>query len=81
MGLTHQKKRGHHSNFPLLDNPELIYSKGKIIRKKENSYLRDEIEYDKKNKFSDPLGSYDLSSRDKSRVIYHVIDLKNKKKK
>ena len=81
MGLTHQPKRGHHSNIPLYDNPEIFYLSGKIIRKKEKSYLRDNIEYDKKNNFDDPLDNFVLSDRDRISVVNYVEYLMHKKKK
>lgn len=67
MGLTSSRKSGHHFNVELKDNPEFIKINGISMRKSSTSYLRREIEYDKKNKFGELLYNYQLSDRDKKR--------------
>ena len=74
MGLTSSKYKGRgHKNIELLDNPQS--SKG--FRKKEKSYLRRKIEYDNKQLFGEIDTDYNLSKRDKKKIIEYV----NKHKK
>jgi hypothetical protein len=69
MGLTENKKNGHHRNIPLKQNP----------KKDDNraAYLRKDIRYDKKTRFGQILDSYKLSKEDKQYIIEYV----NKHKK
>lgn len=77
LGLTESKKRGHHNNFPLLENPK----KGE---KEMPAYLREEVRQAPKNRFGEPLKNYSLSEVDKPRVsafIEKLLGMKNKKEK
>lgn len=69
MGLTKDKKRGHHANIELDDNPE----KNNL----EKAYIRKEIRHDNKTNFESILNNYNLSERDKKKII----DFLNKKNK
>ena len=75
MGLTESKKSGHHTNIDLYDNPEFDTKNKK--RKTYKSYIRKELRYDNKENFSEVLNNYNLSYRDKMRIIEY---LKNKKR-
>ena len=77
LGLTESKKRGHHNNFPLIENPK----KGE---KEKPAYLREEVRQAPKNRFGEPLKNYSLSEVDKPRVsafIEKLLGKKNKKQK
>ncbi len=71
MGLTESKKRGHHSNIDLDENPQ----------KNNNSkaYIRKELRYDEKVNFSSVLNNYNLSSEDKKKIIAYLKKIKKKK--
>ena len=69
MGLTSSKKSGGHYNIPLKINPQK--------NAKNKSYLRKNIDYDKKNKFGEILNKYNLSEEDKK----YIIDYVNRHKK
>ncbi len=76
MGLTSRKKKGRgHNNYPLLYNPE--FKNG--IRKKEPSYLRRKVEYDRKTNFGDIEKNYILHKEDKANLI-PFIDKQKKKR-
>ena len=69
MGLTENRKNGHHSNIPLEKNP-----KHNDPRK---AYLRKDIKYDDKQQFGHILDNYKLSKKDKQ----YIIDFIEKHKK
>lgn len=72
LGLTESKKRGHHNNFPLLENPQ----KGE---KEKPAYLREELRTAPKSRFGKPLDNYELSEVDKPRVSSFLEKLLGKK--
>jgi len=76
MGLTESRKRGHHSNLPLLKNPQ----KGKpdLVDGKPTAYIRKELLYAKKDMFTDILPDYNLHPKDKERVIDFLEKTKKK---
>lgn len=61
LGLTESPKRGHHANFPLMENP----AKG---QRDKPAYLREELRTAPKSRFGEPLADYSLSDSDKPRV-------------
>lgn len=72
MGLTSNSGKGKgHNNIKLEKNPQKT--------KKDDSFIRKNIEYDKKKMFSDILDDYNLSNKDKKYIINYVN--KHKKKK
>lgn len=71
MGLTEAKKRGHHKNIELSKNPQ----KGK----KNKSFIRRELRYDKKEQFGKILTDYELAKEDIPKIRKEVE--KHKKKK
>ena len=64
MGLTENKKNGHHSNIPLERNPKKNDSRP--------AYLRKDIRYDSKTRFGKILDDYNLSQKDKQYIIDYV---------
>ncbi len=73
LGLTKSHKRGHHSNLPLLKNPQ----KGNA----NPAYLRDDLRYESTKRFEEILTDYRLSREDKKRVLAYIEYLKAKKKR
>lgn len=71
MGLTESAKRGHHKNIELSKNPQ----KGNT----DKAYLRKEIRYEKKDKFSEALKNYNLSAEDKQKVLEYIKKIKKRK--
>ncbi|MBE6143858.1 MAG: hypothetical protein E7177_07760 [Erysipelotrichaceae bacterium] len=68
IGLTHQKKRGHHNNIQI-SNPQ---------NWKEKSYLRDDVREDPKRLMDEILIGYNLNPKDIKKV--HKLIEKYKKK-
>lgn len=73
MGLTESPKRGHHSNIELEKNPQ----KGNS----DKAYLRKEIRYAARSNFGEILNDYNLSERDKKKVIAYIKKLEKTSKK
>ena len=73
MGITHERKRGNHKNFPLTKNPDPL--------DKEPSFVRLELRYDKKKNFSEPIVNYVLDEKDLVKLIPYLEKLKRNKKK
>lgn len=71
MGLTEKRKSGHHANIPLDHNPKKGDSR--------DAYIRKELRHDDLSNFSDILNNYNLSERDKLKVIAYLEKLKKKK--
>jgi len=70
MGLTESPKRGHHKNIEI-NNPQK--------NKSGKSYIRNELRYDDKKHFSEPLKNYKLHNENYVKIIDKVN--KHKKKK
>ena len=66
LGLTHSKKRGHHTNVPI-HNPQ---------NWDETSYIRDDIRIDSKKYLSEILKDYKLCPEDID-AIWEIINKKN----
>lgn len=72
MGLTKDSHTGHHANIPLKKNPQK--------NNKNQSYIRKELRYDKKDSFEkEILSDYKLSAEDKKIVLDYYK--KHKKKR
>lgn len=73
IGITHQPKRGHHSNEMLSQNPE----RGRTDR----AYARDDVSIDDKYFLKEIINDLrDMPQKDKDK-IYHIIQkYKNKKR-
>ena len=67
IGLTHSAKRGHHKNIELSKNPNVKDSK--------KAYLRDDLQFDDKQKLNEILSNYKLSKKDIKKV-YEIINKK-----
>lgn len=70
MGLTESAKRGHHKNIELEKNPQ----KGNL----KKAYLRDELRHDNLANFGEILKDYNLSDKDRKKVIAYIKKLKEK---
>ncbi len=70
MGLTESEKRGHHKNIELEDNPKTGET-GK-------AYIRKEVRYADLGEFGEILKNYNLSERDKKKIIEYLKKLKKK---
>ena len=70
MGLTESPKRGHHKNIELEKNPQKGNSK--------KAYLRGELRQDSIDNFGEVLKDYNLSNKDKKKVIEYIKKLKKK---
>ncbi len=73
IGLTHNKKRGHHKNIPLDQNPN--------PRDKRTAYLRDDLQFDDEKYLKQILNGYrKLSPKDQQKVL-KIINKKRQSKK
>ena len=70
MGLTESAKRGHHKNIELEENPQ----KGNP----KKAYLRGELRQDNFANFGEILKDYNLSEKDRNKVIAYIKKLKEK---
>ena len=63
IGLTHSKRRGHHSNIEISDPSNW----------NRKSYLRNDVRIDDINQFEEMLNNYIVNPKDKDKVI-KIID-------
>ena len=71
MGLTESKKRGRHNNVPI-KNPQQGNS--------APAYIRDELRYDHKDFFGEPLADYELHESDLNKILFILNKRKEKQK-
>lgn len=72
-GITHDRKRGHHSNIPLSQNPN--------PKDKEQAYLRDDLQYHDEKHLKQVLAGYrKLPPEDQEKVL-KIINKKRQSKK